>query len=139
MILLEEKEKRNGSGFQQFWGLAGAIGLVRTKLTGTQDLENGQPTKDAIARVMGICYKVIASQEDPSMAIALHKANDEVCFYFCVCVWGSREVVGLCWLTWDFCSHHFRRLDRGGLRIRLSWMGLRICRLGRLMICGISI
>lgn len=83
LVLLEEKEKRNGSGFQQLWALSAADALVRTKLAGSQDVANGQPVKDAVARVMGISYKILASQEDPSMAMALHRLDKEVRFALC--------------------------------------------------------
>lgn len=83
LTFFEEKVRRNGAGLQEFWGLSAAEALIRTELAGKLGIDHDQPMKDAVARVMGIYYKIIASQEDPSMATSLHRVDDEVSGYRC--------------------------------------------------------
>ncbi len=83
LTFFEEKVRRNGAGLQEFWGLSAAEALIRTKLAGKLNIDHDQPMKDAVARVMGVYYKIIASQEDPSMATSLHRLDDEVSGHLC--------------------------------------------------------
>lgn len=73
-----EKVRRNGVGLQEFWGLSAAEALIRTELAAKLGIDHAQPMKDAVARVTGVYYKIIASQEDPSMATSMHRLDDEV-------------------------------------------------------------
>lgn len=83
LIFFEEKVRRNGAGLQEFWGLSAAEALIRTELAPKLGIDHDQPMKDAVARVMGIYYKIIASQEDSSMATSLHRLDDEVSGHLC--------------------------------------------------------
>jgi len=127
LTFFEEKGRRNGAGLQEFWGLSAAEALIRTELAGKLGIDHERPMKDAVARVMGIYYKIIASQEDPSMATSLHRLDDEVSGHLGAKIPSS-----------DNLSHPLQRLRLYKELSLVNWTGFRTSRPGLSTTCGIS-